>query len=78
MGWDNAKVAEALGKISQTSDAAVRTENIAIVTKALQDELPLIPVVWYQHTASVAKDLKEYVVDPLERNYGLSKVSWGK
>ena len=78
MGWDNAKVAEALDKISQTSDAAVRTENIAIVTKALQDELPLIPVVWYQHTVSVAKDLKGYVVDPLERNYGLSKVSWGK
>ena len=78
MGWDNAKVAEALDKISQTSDAAVRTENIAIVTKALQDELPLIPVVWYQHTVSVAKDLKGYEVDPLERNYGLSKVSWGK
>lgn len=78
MGWDNATVIEALNTISQTSDAAVRKENIATVVKAVQDELPLIPVVWYQHTVSVAKDLKGYVVDPLERNYGLSKVHWGK
>jgi peptide/nickel transport system substrate-binding protein len=78
MGWENAKVADALDSISQTSDAAVRTENIATVAKAVHDELPLIPVVWYQHTVSVAKDLKGYVVDPLERSYGLNNVSWGK
>ncbi len=78
MGWENAEVATALEKIAQTNDAAVRTENIAIVSKALQQELPMIPVVWYQHTVSVAKDLEGYVVDPLERNYGLSNIYWSK
>lgn len=78
MGWDNAAVATALDTISQTSDPAVRSENIAIVAKALQDELPMAPIVWYQHTVSIPKGLKGYVVDPLERNYGLSNISWSE
>lgn len=76
MGWKNADVAEALEKISVTSDADKRSESIAVVVNALQTELPMIPVVWYQHTVSVAKDLNGFVVDPLERTYGLSDVSW--
>lgn len=78
MGWENAAVTEALEAIASTSDATVRTQHIAIITKTLHEELPMLPVVWYQHTVSVAKDLEGYVVDPLERNYGLSKVSWSK
>ena len=39
-------------------------------------ELPVIPVVWYQHTVAIAADLDGVVVDPLERSYGLSRVSW--
>ena len=78
MGWDNAEVIEALDKISATNDAEVRSESIATVVNALHTELPMIPVVWYQLTVSTNKDLKGFVVDPLERKYGLSKVSWSK
>ncbi|MFC3614877.1 ABC transporter substrate-binding protein [Lutimaribacter marinistellae] len=78
MGWDKPEVANALQAIAKTSDDAARAANIAKVATTLQDELPLIPIVWYQHTVSVAKGLDGVVIDPLERSYGLSRLSWSE
>ncbi len=78
MGWENAEVAKALNDVAMTSDDAVRAANIAMVTGILHAELPVIPIVWYQHTVSVAAGLKGVVIDPLQRSYGLSEVYWGK
>jgi len=76
MGWDKPVVAAALERVAATSDDAARAADIALVAKAIHEDLPLIPVVWYQHTVSVAKGLQGVVIDPLQRSYGLSKVSW--
>ena len=78
MGWDKADVAKALDEISKTADPIKRAPYIAMVAKALQDELPLLPVTWYQHTAAYSSDLQGVVIDPLQRTYGLSKVSWSQ
>jgi peptide/nickel transport system substrate-binding protein len=78
MGWEKPEVADALARIAATSDDAARKTDIALVAKAIHEELPLIPVVWYQHTVSVAKDLDGVVIDPLQRSYGLSGMSWAK
>ncbi|MEL6478312.1 MAG: ABC transporter substrate-binding protein [Pseudomonadota bacterium] len=78
MGWENAEVAEALAAIAATADAEARAAKIARVTRILHDELPLIPIVWYQHTVSIAKGLENVVIDPLQRSYGLSAVSWSE
>ncbi len=78
MGWDRPDVAEALARVAATDDEAARAADIALVTKAIQDELPLIPVVWYQHTVSVAQDLENVIIDPLQRSYGLSEMNWAK
>jgi peptide/nickel transport system substrate-binding protein len=78
MGWDNAQAAEALNIIASTSDAQLRAENIAKVAGILHQELPVIPVVWYQHTVSVAKGLQDVVIDPLQRSYGLSSMYWAE
>lgn len=76
MGWDNAEVAKALDEISMTADPDKRAPYIAQVAKALQDELPLLPITWYQHTAAFSSKLDGVVIDPLQRTYGLSKLSW--
>ena len=78
MGWENAEVAEALNAIAATADEEARSADIAKVASIIHDELPLIPIVWYQHTVSVAKGLEGVVIDPLQRSYGLSKVSWAE
>lgn len=76
MGWDNPQVAKAINVIASTGDPEVRATNIATVAGILQQELPVIPVVWYQHTVSVDKRLEGVVIDPLQRSYGLSKMYW--
>ncbi len=76
MGWENQTVADALMTIASTTDQDLRRKKIAIVVDSLQQELPVIPVVWYQHTVSVNANLKDVVIDPLQRSYGLSKMYW--
>lgn len=78
MNWENAAVADAVNKIAATDNAGVRGPNIKSVVKALHEELPMIPIVWYQHTVSIASDLSGIVVDPLERSYGLSAAKWNE
>ena len=55
---------------------AARRGNILKVARALHSELPVIPIVWYQHTVAVADGLRNVVIDPLERSYGLGDISW--
>ena len=78
MGYENATVVERLNKIAATPNVATKTEDIEAVVKLLNTELPIIPIVWYQHTVSVAKGLEGFVVDPLERDYGLAKSRWAE
>lgn len=78
MGWDNADVVKAINIIASTKNQEIRGENIAKVVNSLQQELPIIPIVWYQHTVSVDKNLNGVIIDPLQRSYGLSKMFWTK
>ncbi len=76
MNWKNAAVAQALEDIAATDDPEVRSKSIATVVESIHNELPLIPIVWYQHTVSVSKGLQGYVIDPLERKFRLKDISW--
>ena len=76
MNWEASEVAEAVREIASTNDPKVRGPLIETVVKALQSELPLIPIVWYQHTVAIADGLEGVVVDPFERRYGLRNASW--
>ena len=78
MGWDNADVAKAIDIIASTADPDIRGAEIAKVAGILHQELPVIPVVWYQHTVSIDKKLEGVVIDPLQRSYGLSDMFWSE
>lgn len=78
MGWDNPQAAKAIDIIASTADQEIRQQNIAKVAGILHQELPVIPVVWYQHTVSVDKNLGGVIIDPLQRSYGLSNMFWSE
>lgn len=78
MGWDNPDVAEAIKVIAASADQEKRAANIAKVAGILHQELPVIPVVWYQHTVSMNKNLDGVIIDPLQRSYGLSEMFWSE
>ena len=78
MNWEAPQTAEALQAIAATADAAAREPLIAAARQEIHEQLPVIPIVWYQHTVAVKQGLEGVVIDPLERSYGLSAVKWAE
>lgn len=78
MNWNAPAVAEAISTIAANGDADVRDPLIRQVAAEIHQDLPVLPVAWYQHTISIARELEGVVVDPLERSYGLQDISWSK
>jgi len=77
MNWQAPAVAEALQRAAATTDPTARAAAIDVVVQTLQSELPVLPIVWYQHTVAFRAGLEGVVVDPLERTYGLSALRRG-
>ena len=78
MNWKPSGITETLQQIAATGDAKVRAPKIGSVATAIHNELPLIPVLWYQHTVAYSKKLQNVSIDPLERSYGLDRIRWAK
>ncbi|TAF84638.1 MAG: ABC transporter substrate-binding protein [Curvibacter sp.] len=78
MGWQSAQVASALESLSTTNDPARRSRLRGALSTVLQAELPIIPVAWYQHTATNSKRVGNVSIDPLERSYRISQFTWAK
>lgn len=78
MNWNESSVAEAIDIIASSADVNVRNRLIKTVVAEIHNQLPVIPIVWYQHTMSVAEGLDGVEIDPLERTYGLPSMSWAK
>ncbi len=78
MGWNSASVRSSLDSLSTLSDPARRSALRGSLSTVLQAELPVIPVAWYQHTATSSKRLANVSMDPLERSYRISQMRWIK
>ncbi|MGQ4274805.1 ABC transporter substrate-binding protein [Terrihabitans sp. B22-R8] len=78
MNWSAPDVAAALTKASRSGNPDDRIAAIRLVTQSVQNELPVLPIAYYQHTIAHNSKLEGVVVDPLEMNYGLAAMSWSK
>ena len=78
MGWTSAQIRSSLESMSATADATRRSVLRGSIATVLQAELPVIPVAWYQHTATSSKRLQGVSIDPLEISYRISQMSWSK
>ena len=47
-----------------------------LAVRILHEEMPLVPVAWYEQTVAISKKIENVVVDPYERNYGLTDIEW--
>jgi len=76
MGWSDAQVVDALQTLAarptQADVSALRRRVVA----TLQSELPVIPVAWYRQTVAVNPRVSGVTLDPLERSYRVSEMSW--
>jgi peptide/nickel transport system substrate-binding protein len=78
MNWRSASVGSALDALSLTDDPQRRSVQRGVVATVIQAELPVIPIAWYQHTATSSTRLAGVSIDPLERSYRLSRMKWVK
>ena len=73
MNWQNAEIADLLKSIGRNGGSA---EQFATATTILQEELPVLPIAWYQQNAAISGKLQGAILDPYERKLGLKDASW--
>lgn len=78
MGWRNAELPALLAQLAQqpAGDAAAGRAQRARVAAILQEQLPVIPVVWYRQTCAVSRRVSGARIDPFERSYRISSLQW--
>lgn len=79
MGWHGSAVSAALAQLSGGGVAAGSAQAArlrASIADALQQGLPVIPVVWYRQTVAMSRRVEGVSIDPFERSYRISGIHW--
>jgi peptide/nickel transport system substrate-binding protein len=76
MRWSNAELGQVLERLGSTADPAERRSLRGRASTILQDELPVLPIVWYEHSAAVNPAVANVSVDPLEISYRITAMRW--
>jgi peptide/nickel transport system substrate-binding protein len=76
MRWQNAELAQVLERLGSTADPAERRSLRGRASTILQDELPVLPIVWYEHSAAVNPGVASVTIDPLEISYRITAMRW--
>lgn len=78
MNWSHPELTAHLNTLTRTTDTALQARLRTAVATLLQEELPVLPIAWYQHTAAASTRLSGVRIDPLERSYHLSRMRWSQ
>lgn len=68
MGWTNPEIVALAQQLAQGTGSEADRMRISAI---LQQELPVIPIAWYQQTLSVRATMQGATIDPWERSFGL-------
>jgi peptide/nickel transport system substrate-binding protein len=69
MGWENAEI---VGLAQAVARGEGGDAERARITAILQQDLPVIPIAWYQQTLAVRAGVEGARIDPWERSFGLA------
>jgi len=73
MNWDNEEYVGLIRTLASGQGGAEERERAIAI---MHQELPLIPVAWYQNSIAVSKRIKGAFNDPYERDIGLRNMEW--
>jgi peptide/nickel transport system substrate-binding protein len=77
MGWSSAPLGVALDGLKRgTAPADKLAAHKADIARILQTELPVIPISWYRQHVAVGQRISGITLDPLERSYRLTQMTW--
>ncbi|MDH2925093.1 peptide/nickel transport system substrate-binding protein [Nicoletella semolina] len=75
MNWQNSILDNALVQLETEQDAQKVKQLKQTVSRIIYDELPIIPVVYYQQNVVSHKHIKNVTLDPFERRFFLEKLT---
>jgi len=75
-GWINAEIRALVAEYIASFDEGRRAVLRQRITAILHEELPVIPVSWFEHTVAVSMRLKPVPVDPYEQRYLIERMAW--
>ncbi|EHL97462.1 ABC transporter, substrate-binding protein, family 5 [Acetobacteraceae bacterium AT-5844] len=78
MGWSSAELNTVLEKLGATADPAERAALRGRASTILHQELPVLPVSWFDLATAVSKQVKGLTVDPLELSYRIAGAAWAR
>ncbi len=78
MNWTNAGFEKALDDLTRVADPAEGEALRHQAVAAIQADLPVIPIAWYQQTVAFSPKLEGATIDPFERSFGLETMRWAK
>jgi peptide/nickel transport system substrate-binding protein len=78
MNWTNAGFEKALDDLTRVTDPAEGEVLRHRAVAAIQADLPVIPIAWYQQTVAFSPKLEGASIDPFERSFGLETMRWAK
>ena len=78
MNWTSAVLRDSVDALSSTNDSNRRSIQRGAIATVIQAELPVIPVAWYQHSATSSTRIANVTVDPLEISYRITQMQWAR
>lgn len=78
MGWTSASLRDAIAALSSTNDSQRRSRQRGAIATVILADLPVIPVAWYQHSATSSNRVANASFDPLEITYRITQMKWAR
>jgi len=78
VGFKNAMLSSAFAAYLEATDEHELADARKKINRIVNDQLPIIPVVWYDYGVSISTkiDPRSVVVDPFEFSFWLDKIRW--
>lgn len=77
-GWQSASLNQLLSDYLTTFDSEAAQQQRMKILDIIQDELPVIPVTWYEHIVAYSSRLEGVDIDPFEIKSYVKGVRWKK
>ncbi|ALM52588.1 ABC transporter substrate-binding protein [Halomonas huangheensis] len=76
MNWNSSELEGIVSELVNATDESRKASLAHDAAEILHDQLPVIAVASYVQTAAVNARLNGFAIDPFERSYRLSELSW--
>jgi peptide/nickel transport system substrate-binding protein len=78
MHWTSHALNDGIAAYMSAFEEAEREGTRRVITRILQDELPVVPVAWYDNHVVVHSRLRGVDLDPAESRAYVEGVEWSK